>query len=81
MVPPTVYGAAQSRRYDADFRALFGGPDRGDLDFFRAMARESEGAICEVGAGTGRVLLALAVGATFSADPAKPGLPEVWLVR
>lgn len=25
--------------------------------------------------------LALAVGATFSADPAKPGLPEVWLVR
>ncbi len=25
--------------------------------------------------------IALAVGATYSADPAKPGLPEVWLVR
>lgn len=59
MVTGTIYGAAQSRRYDADFAALFGGPDRGDLDFFRAMARESEGRICEVGAGTGRVLLAL----------------------
>lgn len=56
---PTHYGEAQSRRYDVDFRALFGGPDRGDIGFFKAEAMRTEGAICEVGAGTGRVLMAL----------------------
>ncbi|HRE89381.1 MAG TPA: hypothetical protein PK095_09595 [Myxococcota bacterium] len=47
---PTHYGEAQSRRYDVDFTALFGGPDRGDLAFFRDEALRSDGAICEVGA-------------------------------
>lgn len=60
MAVSTHYGEAQSRRYDVDFVALFGGADRGDLAFFQAEARRCEGAICEVGAGTGRVLRALA---------------------
>lgn len=57
---PTHYGQAQSRRYDVDFAALFGGADRGDLAFFQSEAARAEGAVCEVGAGTGRVLRALA---------------------
>jgi len=55
----TLYGRAMSRRYDDDFVALFGGADRGDLDFFRSQAAQTRGDICEVGAGTGRVLFAL----------------------
>lgn len=57
---PTHYGEAQSRRYDVDFAALFGGTDRGDLGFFQEEAARSTGGICEVGAGTGRVLRAVA---------------------
>lgn len=53
------YDATISRHYDADFAAVFGGPDRGDLDFFRALARACDGPLCEIGAGTGRVALAL----------------------
>lgn len=60
--PPTFYGEAQSSRYDFDFTALFGGPDRGDLGFFREEALRGDGPICEVGAGTGRVLAALDTG-------------------
>lgn len=56
----TVYGEAMSARYDMDFEALFGGADRGDIAFFQALALATEGSICEVGAGTGRVLLAVA---------------------
>lgn len=56
----TFYGDAMSARYDADFEAVFGGRDRGDLAFFQALARATRGPICEVGAGTGRVLLAVA---------------------
>jgi SAM-dependent methyltransferase len=58
--PPTAYGEAQSRRYDVDFQALFGGRDRGDLAFFRGLVARTEGPIGEVGAGTGRVLFELA---------------------
>jgi len=47
-------------RYDADFEAAFGGPDRGDLAFFERVAAESTGPIAEIGAGTGRVIGALA---------------------
>ncbi|MFO0749187.1 MAG: class I SAM-dependent methyltransferase [Myxococcota bacterium] len=47
-------------RYDEDFQAVFGGRDRGDLAFFQAVAQRSEGPIVEVGAGTGRVMLAVA---------------------
>ncbi|MCB9731002.1 MAG: class I SAM-dependent methyltransferase [Deltaproteobacteria bacterium] len=54
------YAAAMSARYDADFEAIFGGPDRGDLDFFRAIAASAGGPIAEIGAGTGRVALAVA---------------------
>ena len=56
----TSYGDAMSARYDADFDAIFGGGDRGDLPFFQALAEASSGPLCEVGAGTGRVLLAVA---------------------
>lgn len=56
----TVYGEAMSARYDMDFEALFGGADRGDIAFFEALALATQGPICEVGAGTGRVLLAVA---------------------
>jgi ubiquinone/menaquinone biosynthesis C-methylase UbiE len=52
-----------SERYDDDFDALFGGADRGDLGFFQRCAAETRGPVCEVGAGTGRVLLSL-VGVT-----------------
>ncbi len=56
----TIYDRAMSGRYDADFTALFGGDDRGDLPFFLGCARETRGPVCEVGAGTGRVVLSLA---------------------
>jgi len=56
----TLYGDAMSARYDADFAAIFGSHDRGDLAFFQALALASTGPICEIGAGTGRVTLAVA---------------------
>jgi|GEM_PF-434639 len=58
--PTTSYGDAMSARYDEDFEAVFGSLDRGDLSFFQAIAQASSGPICEVGAGTGRVALAVA---------------------
>jgi ubiquinone/menaquinone biosynthesis C-methylase UbiE len=61
MATTTDYDAAMSARYDDDFQAVFGGRDRGDLGFFQDLALASEGGgICEVGAGTGRVILAIA---------------------
>lgn len=54
------YAATMSRNYDDDFTAVFGGPDRGDLGFFCTLAAAADGPICEVGAGTGRVLLPVA---------------------
>ncbi len=65
--PDTLYSAAMAGRYDADFEAIFGGADRGDLGLFCALAARAGGPICEVGAGTGRVLLAVA-----AAAPAAP---------
>lgn len=56
----TSYGAEMSARYDDDFDAIFGSRDRGDLPFFVALAEATSGPICEVGAGTGRVTLAVA---------------------
>ena len=53
------YDATISAHYDADFAAFFGGDDRGDLAFFRSLARACEGPIAEIGAGTGRVALAV----------------------
>lgn len=58
--PTTSYGDAMSARYDADFDAIFGSQDRGDLSFFQSLVEASAGPICEVGAGTGRVALAVA---------------------
>jgi len=55
-----AYDAAMAARYDEDFDASFGGRDRGDIRFFREVATTTAGPICEVGAGTGRMLLALA---------------------
>ena len=51
-----------SARYDDDFAALFGDSeagDRGDVPFFRALVAATTGPVCEVGAGTGRVILAV----------------------
>lgn len=56
---PAGYDGAMSARYDADFAAIFGGRDRGDLAFFQRLAREHAGPVCEIGAGTGRVILAV----------------------
>lgn len=58
--PVNAYDKRMAARYDEDFEAIFGGRDRGDLEFFRGLARATDGPIVEVGAGTGRVLLALA---------------------
>lgn len=70
------YGAAMSARYDADFEAIFGGDDRGDLAFFRAIAVAAAGPVAEVGAGTGRVALAVAAAAPGAAvvgvEPSAP---------
>ncbi len=60
MDAPTLYDATMASRYDADFQAIFGGPDRGDLAFFMALAADAGGPVCEIGAGTGRVLLPIA---------------------
>lgn len=60
MEPRTLYDATMAARYDADFEVIFGGPDRGDLAFFASLAAEAGGPVCEVGAGTGRVLLPIA---------------------
>jgi ubiquinone/menaquinone biosynthesis C-methylase UbiE len=62
----TAYPATMSRRYDADFDAIYGGPDRGDIAFFVGLAGETSGSICEIGAGTGRVLFPVA-----HADPGR----------
>lgn len=56
----TAYDARMAARYDEDFAAVYGGRDRGDVAFFQDLARAGEGPIVEVGAGTGRVTLALA---------------------
>jgi len=56
----SAYDARMAARYDEDFLAAFGGRDRGDVAFFQRLAAQSEGAVCEVGAGTGRVILAIA---------------------
>ncbi|MCC6624077.1 MAG: class I SAM-dependent methyltransferase [Deltaproteobacteria bacterium] len=57
---PAAYDALMAERYDEDFEASFGGRDRGDVAFFRGLAAATAGTICEVGAGTGRMLLAIA---------------------
>ncbi len=75
--PQTSYGEAQARRYDRDFLAVFGGLDRGDLTFFREEVARGEGAICEVGAGTGRVLCGIA--AATGARPLIGVEPSPWM--
>ena len=59
----SAYPSEMSRRYDEDFEAIFGGADRGDLEFFTTLAALAQGPVCEVGAGTGRVLLPVAAAA------------------
>jgi len=56
----TVYVEAIGSRYDHDFESIFGSADRGDLAFFAGLASAARGPICEIGAGTGRVLLPVA---------------------
>ncbi len=60
MDAPTLYDATMASRYDADFEAIFGGPDRGDLAFFKRLAVDAGGPVCEIGAGTGRALVPIA---------------------
>lgn len=49
-----AYDAVTARYYDAAYAALPGVGD--DVDFYRALAREADGAVLEIGCGTGRVL-------------------------
>ena len=56
----TTYPPTMSRRYDADFQGIYGGQDRGDIAFFAALAATASGPVCEIGAGTGRVLFPVA---------------------
>lgn len=80
----SAYPSEMSRRYDEDFEAIFGGPDRGDLEFFTTLAALAEGPVCEVGAGTGRVLLpvaASAAGATVVGIEPSSAMREVMLAR
>jgi SAM-dependent methyltransferase len=52
------YGPITARYYDAAYATLPGlGPD---VDFYRALARESGGPVLELGCGTGRALLPIA---------------------
>jgi ubiquinone/menaquinone biosynthesis C-methylase UbiE len=56
----TRYDAVVTGFYDADFGAVFGGDDRGDLSFLGSLAAGIGGNILEVGAGTGRALVPVA---------------------
>ncbi|HZP43190.1 MAG TPA: class I SAM-dependent methyltransferase [Candidatus Binatia bacterium] len=55
--PPEEYRLS-ARHYDATY-ALLRTPS-GDVDFYRALAREAGGPVLELGCGTGRVLLPIA---------------------
>ena len=52
------YGTVTARFYDAAYAVL---PQLGpDADFYRGLARDSDGPVLELGCGTGRVLLPIA---------------------
>jgi len=78
-----LYPPAMSARYDSDFDAIFGGPDRGDLEFFTGLAAQADGPVCEVGAGTGRVLLPVAAATSAPVVGVEPsdGMREALLAR
>jgi SAM-dependent methyltransferase len=52
------YDAALARHYDPIYTGLRAAS--GDVDWYRRLAREAAGPVLELGAGTGRVLLAMA---------------------
>lgn len=58
MDEPCGYGPAMARHYDAIYAGLR--TPCGDVDWYRRLAREAGGPVLELGAGTGRVLAALA---------------------
>jgi SAM-dependent methyltransferase len=53
-----AYGQMDARHCDFAF-GIFRSPS-GDVDFYRGLARESDGPVLELGCGTGRVLLPIA---------------------
>ena len=53
-----AYGRTDARHCDFAF-GIFRSPS-GDVDFYRGLARESDGPVLELGCGTGRVLLPIA---------------------
>jgi SAM-dependent methyltransferase len=52
------YGSVTARYYDPAYAAL--SQRRGDIAFYRSLAREAAGPVLELGCGTGRVLLEIA---------------------
>jgi ubiquinone/menaquinone biosynthesis C-methylase UbiE len=56
--PSQAYGPTMSGFYDLDWDAI--DLDRDDVEFYVHQAARTSGSICEVGAGTGRVLFQLA---------------------
>ncbi len=54
-----TYGTATSRYYDGAYE-LIRDPS-GDVAFYRKLAHEAQGPVLELGCGTGRILLAIAV--------------------
>jgi SAM-dependent methyltransferase len=58
MPDPPDYGSALARHYDPIYAVLR--TPSGDVDWYAHLAREAGGPVLELGAGTGRVLAALA---------------------
>ena len=58
MADAPEYGSATARHYDRVYASLR--DPSGDVDWYRRLAREAAGPVLELGAGTGRVLLAMA---------------------
>jgi len=56
--PGQAYGETMSRFYDLDWDAI--GLTRADASFYARQAALTQGSICEIGAGTGRVLFRVA---------------------
>ncbi len=54
-----IYGTTTSRYYDRVYELLR--DPSGDLEFYRKLARDAQGPVLELGCGTGRALLAIAV--------------------
>ncbi len=54
-----IYGTATSRYYDGAYEQIRN--PSGDVAFYRKLAHEAQGPVLELGCGTGRILLAIAM--------------------